>query len=43
MIAFVLRTPVIEKILTNLGLQARAPPPALAGGSQLQAPDPPDQ
>ena len=28
---------VIEKILTHLGLQARAPPRAPARGSQLQA------
>ena len=36
-IAAVLEQPVIEKILTHLGLQARAPPRAHARGSQLQA------
>ena len=35
--ASVPRQPVIEKILTHLGLQARAPPRAPARGSQLQA------
>ncbi len=33
----ILEQPVIEKILTHLGLQARAPPRAPARGSQLQA------
>ena len=36
-IAANLEQPVIEKILTHLGLQARAPPRARARGSQLQA------
>ncbi len=36
-IAAILEAPVIEKILTHLGLQARAPPRAPARGSQLQA------
>ena len=36
-IAAILEQPVIEKILTHLGLQARAPPLAPARGSQLQA------
>ncbi len=36
-IAALLEQPVIEKILTHLGLQARAPPRAPACGSQLQA------
>jgi hypothetical protein len=36
-IAAILEQPVIEKILTHLGLQARAPPRAPARGSQLQA------
>ena len=36
-IAAILEQPVIEKILTHLGLQARAPPRAPACGSQLQA------
>ncbi len=36
-IAAILERPVIEKILTHLGLQARAPPRAPARGSQLQA------
>jgi hypothetical protein len=36
-IAAILEQPVIEKILTLLGLQARAPPRAPASGSQLQA------
>ena len=35
--AAILEQPVIEKILTHLGLQARAPPRAPARGSQLQA------
>jgi len=35
-IAAILEQPVIEKILTHLGLQARAPPRAPARGSQLQ-------
>ena len=33
----IMEQPVIEKILTNLGLQARAPPRAPARESQLQA------
>ena len=36
-IAAIMEQPVIEKILTHLGLQARAPPRAPARGSQLQA------
>ncbi len=36
-IAAILDAPVIEKILTYLGLQARAPPRASARGPQLQA------
>jgi len=36
-IAAILEPPVIEKILTHLGLQARAPPCAPARVSQLQA------
>ena len=36
-IAAILEAPLIEKILTHLGLQARAPPRAPARGSQLQA------
>lgn len=36
-IAAILEQPVIEKILTHLGLQARAPPRAPARESQLQA------
>ena len=36
-IAAILERPVIEKILTHLGLQARAPPREPARGSQLQA------
>ena len=36
-IAAILDQPVIEKILTHLGLQARAPPRAPARGPQLQA------
>ena len=36
-IAAILDAPVIEKILTHLGLQARAPPRAPARGPQLQA------
>ena len=36
-IAAILEQPVIESILTHLGLQARAPPRAPARGSQLQA------
>ena len=36
-IAAILEHPLIEKILTHLGLQARAPPRAPARGSQLQA------
>ena len=36
-IAAILEQLVIEKILTHLGLQARAPPRAPARGSQLQA------
>ena len=35
--AAILEQPVIEKILTHLGLQARAPPRTPARGSQLQA------
>ena len=36
-VAPILEKPVIEKILTHLGLQARPPPRPLARGSQLQA------
>jgi hypothetical protein len=36
-IAAILEQPVIEKIRTHLGLQARAPPRALARGQALQA------
>jgi hypothetical protein len=36
-IAAILQAPVIEKILTHLGLQARAPPAAPARGRALQA------
>jgi len=36
-IAAILESPVIEKILTHLALQARAPPRTPAGGLQLQA------
>jgi len=36
-IATIMEQPVIEKVLTHLGLQARAPPRAPARGSQLQA------
>ena len=36
-IAAILEQPVIEKMLTHLGLQARAPPRAPARGSHLQA------
>ena len=36
-IAAILEAPVIEKILTDLGLQARAPPRAPARGQALQA------
>ena len=36
-IAAILEQPVIEKILTHLGLQARALPRAPARGSRLQA------
>ena len=37
-IAAIVEQPVIEKtLLTHLGLQARAPPRAPAGGTQLQA------
>jgi hypothetical protein len=36
-IAAILEQPVIEKILTHLGLQARAPPRAPARGPQVQA------
>jgi len=36
-IAAILEQPAIEKILTHLGLQARAPPRAPARRSQLQA------
>ena len=36
-IAAILEQPLIEKIFTHLGLQARAPPRAPARGSQLQA------
>ncbi len=33
----ILEAPVIERILTHLGLQARAPPRAQARGQALQA------
>lgn len=36
-IAAILEAPVIEKILTHLGLQPRAPPRAPARGQALQA------
>ena len=36
-IAAILEQPVIEKILTHLGLEARAPPRTPARGSQMQA------
>jgi hypothetical protein len=36
-IAAILGSPVIEKILTHLGLQARAPPRSAARGQSLQA------
>ena len=36
-IAAILEQPVIEKILTHLGLQARAPPRAQARSQVLQA------
>ena len=36
-IAAILEQPAIEKILTHLGLQARAPPRAPARGQALQA------
>jgi len=36
-VAAIMEQPVIEKILTHLGLQARAPPRAPARRSQLQA------
>jgi len=36
-IAAILERPVIEKILTHLGLQARAPPRAAERGQSLQA------
>jgi hypothetical protein len=36
-VAAILAQPVIEKILTHLGLQARAPPRAPAHGQALQA------
>ena len=36
-IAAILEQPVIEKILTHLGMQARAPPRSPARGPQLQA------
>ena len=36
-IAAILEQPVIERILTHLGLQARAPPRAPARGQALQA------
>jgi hypothetical protein len=37
MYAAILEQPVIEKILTHLGLQARTPPRARASGQALQA------
>jgi hypothetical protein len=36
-IAAIVEAPVIERILTHLGLQARAPPRAPAQGQALQA------
>ena len=36
-ITAIVEQPEIEKILTHLGLQARAPPRASARGTQLQA------
>ena len=36
-IAAILEAPVIERILTHLGLQARAPPRASARGNLQQA------
>jgi hypothetical protein len=36
-VAAILAAPVIEKILTHLGLHARAPPRAPAGGQALHA------
>jgi len=36
-IAAIMEQPVIEKIVTHLGLQPRAPPSAPAPRSQLQA------
>jgi hypothetical protein len=36
-IAAILDTPVIERILMHLGLQARAPAPAAARGQALRA------
>jgi hypothetical protein len=36
-IAAILERPVIEKILTHLGLQAKAPPRSAARGQSLQA------
>ena len=36
-ITAILEQPVIEKILTHLGLQARAPPRSAARGQALQA------
>ncbi len=36
-IAVILEAPVIEKILTHLGLQARAPPQEPVRGQALQA------
>ena len=36
-IAAILEAPTIERILTHLGLQARAPPRAAARGQALQA------
>ena len=36
-IAAILEAPVIEKVLTHLGLQARVPPRAPARGQALQA------
>ena len=36
-VAAILEAPVIERILTHLGLQARAPPRAAARGQALQA------
>ena len=37
LIAAIVEAPVIERILTHLGLQARAPPRASARGQALQA------